>query len=299
MKNVLLYNYYLEPESICQIGEYDASFYVDYEKYYFLSFNRPLEDLEEIAKLTESLNMKYHKIIKNRFASLTTPYMGRNFVLIKINGPENNEIDILDIIKDSYQYKSDNSHLLRTDWGNLWSSKVDYLEYQISELGTTPRAARHSFSYYVGLAENAIEYFNLLKPENLPTYISHRRIRNPFRSKEYYDPLDIVIDYRPRDYASYFKMKFFEEGNVLKEVQLLADKNILTPLEYNLLFARLLYPSYYFDALQRVLEDRTDDDTLLKFIDKVDDYESFLRGVYDIFRTKSSMLKIEWLTKTS
>lgn len=299
MKNVLLYNYNLEPESLEKVGEYDVCFYLDYEKYYFVVFDRPLENLEEIAIIANSPNNNFHKIIKNKFDSLTTPYMGRNFVLLKINGPENNEIDILDIIKDTVNYENDKSSLLRTDWGNLWSTKVDYLEYQISELGTTHKVARHSFSYYVGLAENAIEYFNLLKPERLSTVVSHRRIRNPFRSREYYDPLDIVIDYIPRDYSSYFKMKFFEDADIIREVKILVDKNILSPLEYNLLFARLLYPSYYFDDLQRVLEKDASDDILLKYIERVDKYEDFLRNVYDIFRTRSSMLKIDWLIKTS
>lgn len=299
MKNVLLYNYNLEPENIQIQNENECSFYVDYEKYYLLLFDRPLEDLEEIYAITQKLKPTYHHIIKNRFSSLTTPYKGKNYCLIKINGPENSEIDILDLIKDTTQYTEKTSSLLRTDWGNLWSSKVDYLEYQISELGTTHKVVRHSFSYYVGLAENAIEYYNLLKPEELTTVISHRRIRSPFKSADYYNPLDIVIDYKARDYASYFKMKFFEQKDILKEMRLLVDKNILNPLEYNLLFCRLLYPSYYFDALYCVLEKGADDDTLIKYIERVDDYEDFLRATYDLFKTKTSMLKIDWLISKS
>ncbi len=297
MKNVLLYNYNLEPETIEKIGQYDCSFYIDYQKYYFQVFTRPLEDLEDIVKIASQVKMRFHQMIPNRFGSLSTPYMGKNFVLLKINGPENEEIDVYDLMRDTIPYQEPKSNLLRTDWGNLWSAKVDYLEYQISELGTAHKVARHSFSYYVGLAENAIEYVQLLNPSELETVISHRRIEKPFRSKEYYDPTCIVLDYRPRDYASYFKMKFFESEGVIEEVRLLADKNILTPLEYNLLFARLLYPSYYFDALQQVLEKGADDDSLLKYIESVHDYENFLRQTYEIFKTKSSMLKIDWLIK--
>lgn len=299
MKNVLLYNYNLEPENLNTIGDHECSFYVNYEKYYFVVFNRPLEDLEEIYAISQSLKPYYHHIIKNRFDTPATPYMGKNYCLIKMNGPENNEIDVLDLIKDTVPFTQNKSPLLRTDWGNLWSSKVDYLEYQISELGTTHKVVRHSFSYYVGLAENAIEYFNLLKPDDLTTVISHRRIKTPFRSKDYYNPLDIIIDYKARDYASYFKMKFFEKKDVLEEVRLLVQKDILNPLEYNLLFCRLLYPSYYFDALHQVLEHDADDDSLLKYIDLVNDYEDFLRNVYDLFKTKSSMLKIDWLVSKS
>lgn len=299
MKNVLLYNYNLNLDSISSEDNGNFSFYIDYEKFYFTICDRPEEDLKEILDITRTLKTNYHKIIPNNMGSIYTPYKGKNYVLIKINGPENNEIDILDLIREDLPYIGSNTSLLRTDWGNLWSAKVDYLEYQMSELGMTHKVARHSFSYYVGLAENAIEYFNLLKPDDLTTVISHKRIKSPFRSKNYYDPLDMIIDYRSRDYASYLKMKFFEGEDVLREVRLLVDKNILNPLEYNLLFARLLYPSYYFDDLRRVLEAGEEDDILLKYIDKVDDYEAFLAQTYNIIKEKSSMLKIDWLIKTS
>ncbi len=276
----------------------DASFYIDYSKYYFVVFSRPIEDLEEIYALQENL-AGYHRIIKNRFDSIATPYKGKNYCLLKVYGPEHSEIDITDMLANIIPVKITASSLLRTDWGSLWSSKVDYLEYQISELGMTHKAARHSFSYYVGLAENAIEYFNLLKPEDLEVVIGHRRLKNSFVSKDYYDPLNVVIDYRPRDFAAYFKTKFFEGEEVLREVKILVDRNIFSPLEYNLLFCRLLYPSYYFDALGKVLELGYDDDTLLQYIEKVDAYEDFLRSTYELLKTKSSMLKIDWLLERS
>ena len=53
------------------------------------------------------------------------------------------------------------------------------------------------------------------------------------------------------------------------------------------------------DILHQVLEHDADDDSLLKYIDLVNDYEDFLRNVYDLFKTKSSMLKIEWLISKS
>lgn len=299
MKNVLLYNYNLDLDNIVETDDGNYYFYIDYVKYYFVYSDRPEENLKEIFSILNSNKNDFNKIIPNRFEAIYTPYKGKNYVLIKASVPENNEIDILDLVKPPIIYDDPRSKILRTNWGELWSAKVDYLEYQMSELGTTHKIARHSFSYYVGLAENAIEYFNLLNPDNLSTVISHRRINSPFRSKEYYDPLDIVIDYKSRDFASYFKMKFFESRDVLNEVKLLIDKDILNPLEYNLLYARLIYPSYYFDDLKKVLEENADDEILLKYISQVDAYEIFLKEVYELIKKKSSMLKIDWLLKSS
>ncbi len=296
MKNLLLYNYNLNVEKIDNISPDNYSFYIDYDKYYFKKINRPLEDIVEIYEITNN-KKAYNQIIKNRFSSITTLYEDSPYILIKVNSPENIEVDCLDIISDMTPYNRKSSVLNRTNWGELWSQKIDYLEYQVSELGTAHKTVRKSFSYYVGLAENAITYYNALAPIDSPTYLQHRRLIYPLFNYYYRDPQELVLDYRVRDIASYFKHQFFEGNNPIKEVKLLVGKNVLTPLEYNLLFTRLLYPSYYFDAVHLVLEKDEDDDYLLKYIEKVHTYEDFLNDVFDLFKTKSSMLKIDWLIK--
>lgn len=298
MKNTLLYNYNLEPSELKEEKDGSFSFYIDYDKYYFIKVQRPLDDIRDIFEIVKN-SREYHRFVFNKFQSIITESSNEMYVLLKAKGPENGEIDITDILKGADKYEKKTSTLNRTDWGNLWSEKVDYLEYQVSELSSEHKIVRKSFSYYVGLAENAIEYFNLLDTKDLPTVVSHRRMKYPFISKRYADPLEIVLDYRPRDIASYFKTKFFEESNPIAEVRYLTNKKVLSPLEYNLLFCRLLYPSYYFDGLKRVLEDGEEDDTLLKYITKVNDYERFLNEVYEIFKEKSSMIKIDWLIKKS
>ncbi len=298
MKNTIQFYYGIYAEDIVKIKDGLYSFYIDYDKYFFALINRPLKDIEEIYELT--LNRpNYHRIIPNKFSSITTLDNGKHYVLIKMMGPENIEIDIIDLIKNMTPLKRENSELNRTNWGELWENKVDYLEYQISELSTTHRIIRSSFSYYVGLAENAITYFNMLNPKETNTVFAHKRLKYPLMTKDLYNPLYLVLDYKVRDIASYFKAKFFNEDNPIKEVSILADKNVLSSLEYNLLFCRLLYPSYYFDKLERIFEHDEEDDILIKYIDKVRDYEKFLCDVFDIFKKKSSMIKIDWLNNKS
>ena len=50
------------------------------------------------------------------------------------------------------------SKLYRNSWASLWSAKLDYFEYQVSELGKDKPLILDSFSYYLGLGENAISY---------------------------------------------------------------------------------------------------------------------------------------------
>lgn len=299
MKEMLLYNYNLEVKDLEESQEHTYSFYIDYDKFYLEEIKRPLEDIVKIYELEKNTGTRFHKIIPNTSGQIYTKYDDKNYCLLKVRGPENIEVDTLDMINSIIPTARGDNSLKRSNWGELWSAKVDYLEYQVSELGTTHKTVRKSFSYYVGLAENAISYYNTLSPDNLPTYIQKRRISYPLTNSAYKDPLDIVIDYKVRDFASYFKAKFFSGENPLEDVKLLVKKNILNPLEYNLLFTRLLYPSYYFDAVHLVLEKGYDDDTLIKYIEKVSLYEEFLNDVFLLFKEKSSMLKIDWLIKRS
>lgn len=298
MKNAILFNYNLNVQDFMLVGE-DYSFYIDYEKFYMMKVRRPKEDIEEIKKIVNKFPKDFHKIVINRFASIYTPFEGSEYILLKLSTPEHNEVDLGEIISNQKEYDAVSSSINRTMWSKLWEEKVDYLEYQVSELATPHKIISGSFSYYVGLAENAIEYFNMLNPKEAKTYVSRRRLKSPEYTLEYYNPLDLVVDYRVRDIAGYLKSEFFNRDDVMREIDIMVNKSILTPLEYNLLFCRLLYPSYYFDAMQKVLEANKDENDLLKYIERVDDYEKFLNEVYKKFSSKCSMIKIDWLIKTS
>ncbi len=298
MKNFLMFYYNLDVDNIEMQSNDIYSFYIDYNKFYLLRINRPKEDIDLIYKIVSETVNKYHYIIKNKFGTIYTENNGKMFILLKINGPMNTEVNLIDIISDQIVVNDDSMTLLsRSNWGDLWSRKVDYLEYQMSELGKNHQIAIKSFSYFVGLAENAIEYYNLLKIDKIPLVLSHRRIFYPNTSLNYYNPLDIVIDYRVRDISEYIKSCFFNGYDIKKDLDWLFSKNILSPLEYNLLYLRLLYPSYYFDDLNKVIEKNEDEDILLKYTDKINDYEKFLKDMYYEISKKSTLLKIDWILK--
>lgn len=296
MKNTLSFNYKLDAKEILKVNEFCYSFYIDYDKYNFIRIVRPRKDIEEILEIIKNYKQFFHYFILNRFNTIFTQYEEEDYILLKINGPIHNEIDIMDIVKNQYLINSNSKSVLnRTNWNKLWEEKVDYLEYQVSELATSYKIIKNSFSYYVGLAENAIEYFNLLNPINAETVISRRRIKYPTYTIDYFNPVNVVIDYRARDLAGYLKAKFFANEDVDKEIDWLIDKKILSPLEYNLIYCRLLYPSYYFDEMQRVFEMHGNEDIILKYIERVSEYEKFLIRVYNKFSKHSSMIKIDWL----
>lgn len=297
MKNLIAFYYNLNVEDLVNVEDGIFSFYVNYVKYYFFKPIRPVDDIEEIFKIVNSTPNSYHQIIINKMGNILTEYEKDKYILLKIIGSENSLIDINDVINDIIPVK-DNKHLLnRYNWSSLWENKIDYLEYQVSELSTNYKIITRSFSYYVGLAENAIMYFNMLNPKGENVVLARRRINYPTIRLNYLNPLNIIVDYKVRDIAEYLKVNFFNGEDTISEVDQLISKNVLSPLDYNLLFCRLIYPSYYFDDMQKVLEKSESENILIKYIERIDEYEDFLNKVFFKFSKKCSMIKIDWLIK--
>lgn len=178
---------------------------------------------------------------------------------------------IEDIIKYSYKlpiYK-------QVSWKKLWEEKLDYYEYQISELGLKYKTLRESFSYYSGLCECAISLLGYTT-SNVRMYSTYKRGR--------------VIDSITRDIAEYVKHEFFYNDNVVQ-----IEKLYLTSDEYILFMARLLYPSYYFDIYDGIIQGKIKEDKIYNIIKKNSQFELFLKNVYLYIRQKSNVPQIDWL----
>ena len=159
MKNLLNYYYNIDVDNINYLNKKICSFYIDYNLYYFIKYQRPTNDLIEIYNLINSYKNSYHIIIPNRFGNIYTSYNKENYVLLKINSAPHEEVDLLKIFRNQKHVQNLNV-LNRTNWSSLWSEKIDYIEYQIVERGKEHKIINATIDYYVGMAENAISYFN-------------------------------------------------------------------------------------------------------------------------------------------
>ena len=87
--------------------------------------------------------------------------------------------------------------------------------------------------YYIGLGENAIQYFKSIVPTyngNIEIGVCHKRINYNSTLFDLYNPLNLVIDYKVRDLSEYIKSVFFNTNNI----SLVINK---------------LFNKYYFDKL--------------------------------------------------
>lgn len=297
MKNAINYYYNLESISIHQTKD---SYQIQTEdaNYLLVTTERSLEELKDLYYITVYLanhNLFVHEMIYNKNQSFITFLNGKSYVLLKIHVSDNSPVTLNHILMFSNIPIVDNYKTLDRDWYQLWTEKVDYLEYQMSEVGIKYPNVRASFSYYIGLAENAISLLQYASSKEL--VVAHRRVKKSDRVVDLYNPLNFVLDKRIRDVAEYFKNQFFLDENPFTEIKNYFSFNNLSNDEAILFFSRMIYPSYYFDYYEKIMEGSIADKEILKITIYVESYEDFLRSIYLFLREYYQIPEITWLEK--
>lgn len=291
MKNTINYYYNLNINTIHQ-KEKNYYFKVDNKNYLLLKCTN-IEEPDDIYRLNIYLSqiLPVHRIVLNANNEAITKINDSNYLLLELFS-NNNKINLNNIIElSNIRIPFSVDKLKRNDWYNLWIKKIDYFEYQLSQIGKKYPLIRESFNYYIGLAENAIILVNNIDFNNIPLGLSHRRITN--MSFNLYNPLNIVIDARIRDVCEYFKFCFFNNIDISMELELFLSYNSFNIDEAKLFLARMFFPTYYFDLYEKIIDNEIDESEIKKVIIKADNYEKILKQVY--YHFKNNQINIEWL----
>ena len=291
MKNTINYYYNLNINTIHQ-KEKNYYFKVDNKNYLLLKCSN-IEELDDIYRLNIYFSqiLPFHRIVLNVNNEAITKINDSNYLLLELFS-NNNKINLNNIIElSNIRIPFSVDKLRRNDWYNLWIKKIDYFEYQLSQIGKKYPLIRESFNYYIGLAENAIILVNNIDFNNIPLGLSHRRITN--MSFNLYNPLNIVIDARIRDVCEYFKFCFFNNIDISMELELFLSYNSFDINEAKLFLARMFFPTYYFDLYEKIIDNEIDESEIKKVIIKADNYEKILKQVY--YHFKNNQINIEWL----
>lgn len=270
--------------------------------FYFNYFPRDVKDLEDIIKCNIELKnhgINTHIILKNINNDYLTKIEDQNYILIEVIN-KGEIISISDIIDYNRKFiLIDSSNLYRNNWSYLWQTKIDYIESQLKEIKTNI-IIENSIDYYIGLAENAIYYVNIIEKKypisNLDKIVlSRKRIYFPNYKLNYLNPLSFIFDLEVRDVAEYIKSYFFAGENAMVELETFLKSTHLTTYSYNMLFARLLYPSYYFDIYEKIVNTNEKSEKILKVISLNEEYEKFLKKAYELISKYAPLENIEWL----
>ncbi|TDL78676.1 spore coat protein YutH [Peribacillus frigoritolerans] len=206
-------------------------------------------------------------------------------------------------------------------WKVLWEKRTDQLEgFWRGKISSQPldsfeKMFAESFPYYMGLAENAIQYLvdteldDEPQPIDSATVCHHRFYSDTWRSSGLVKiPTDWVFDHCSRDIAEYLRNQFFDQPEILRQdgFLLLEDYDRTTPLSsfsWRLIYSRLLLPIHYFECIEDYyLSSETDkpyyEAKLSEMLKNSSKYEGFLKSYAQLLsmRTKKIYLPaIHWL----
>lgn len=307
MKNTINYYYNLNPNKINQIFNY-YYFYVDNELYYFITYTKKEKDIKAIYNFNQTLlnqNILVHEIINNRTNTILTYINQIPYLLLKIsiniNKPISlSEISYLSSVKIPYP-----NELMRSNWINLWIEKIDYLEYHQEQNYQKYPLLSKSFNYFIGMSENAISYLNKTITKLKPTEIdigvlSHDIIKQEDTIESLYNPENIIIDHKARDLAEYIKLSFFHDNYaIFDELDEYFKYHYFSFFGIQLLVSRILWPSFYFELYDEILENKTNESTILKITSRIPEYEKYLSDIINYLHKYYPIEDIAWLKKNS
>lgn len=289
MKNFINYYYNL---SISNIRKNSENYYfeingIEYE------FILCLDDKESIRSkyfLIINSNRYTHEIVYNINNSIYTYYNNLPYILIKKNYKNDELINLKTIIE--YDALLDIKY--HFNWKQLWQNKIDYYEYQVKEIGYKYYNIKQSFLYYIGLSEIAICLLNYVNSSEILPYISHKRITIKENYDSFLNPINIVIDSRIRDISEYIKINYINEKISIDDIKIFLNEFTMNNSEAILFLSRLIYPTYYFDLYDLIIQDKINDSKINYYIEKNVYYETFLKNMYKILKTKYNIPIIEW-----
>lgn len=296
MKNVINYYYNLLPDEIHQNGSI-TKFEYQGQNYILMPFllNVDIKHQYDMSVRLLQRGIYTHQIIPNKDGQLITPVNNMPYLILKYLPDLEKEITLEDLIafQEATKYITYDEEIL--GWGTLWSNKIDYFEYQVSQFGKRHPNARKSFSFYVGIAENGIILARTIEKQS--KRIVHRRIHKQSTFFELYNPLNFVQDISIRDIAEYFKDAFLYDENIFEEITLYFQTHYLSAKDYYAFFVRMFYPSFYFDRFEKVMDGEIEDEELAEINKKSDDYVALLKKLYILLSNYVLLPEIEWLRR--
>ena len=299
MKNFIKFFYNMKVTNTNFINNYyEFNHNNNYYRLYILNEEYNIYNYNNIYTINKELinNTLMSEVILNKDKNIITTYNNINYILLKINCNINKNITLEEI---DYLSKTKIVNNIKSNWGLLWSKKIDYLENLISENGKKYPQVVNSFNYFVGMSENAISYYNNIEIDNnMMYYISHKVLRPTDKVDSLYNPLNIIYDYRVRDVAEYIKNSFWTDNhNIYNELNNYLYKNNLSLNEVKLLISRVLFPSFYFDLYEDIFNYNKDEKILNNIISRIDEYEEYLNSIIIYFKRFYPIDEIEWLKK--
>lgn len=305
MKNLINYYYGFD---LIHLRNVDNNYYFSYKNnnycFYRVVNNEFKYELNLLNKLKG--NPYIHTVVLNKENQILT-YDGKfYYILFRINLKQDRKIEVDDILAfKEFTLGYDLKEFSMFNWVEMWSKKIDYIEYYINNKDNITSEIKCIFNYFIGMGENAILYVKYAmtqsEKDSISDFIilSHKRIEYDYTLSELYNPLNFIVDYSVRDIAEYLKSLFYNKKYTDNKIDEIIKKTNYSKFGYIMLISRILFPTFFFDLLDECDQKEFSYDSVMQIYDYVSEYEKFIIYIfYSITEIKKvSLPEISWLKK--
>lgn len=259
-----------------------------------------VKELEYVNRLLFEKTGKSAVIVRNRTNDLLSFDGEQNYVLWAV---ENGTQSLLDLTKVHFIFHNElnKEKISISELLTLWEEKFEFIETRV-----IPTLRSDDFDYNAilegvyfafGLSENALQYLadtrldygNVIEHHTL----AHKRL-NSLENKIFYDPFNLIIDSPIRDLAELYKANCI----TLDTLSAYLDYYDLNAKEASVFMARILYPTRFFDALEKhYIERKNIKKEILDYRISSEMELIRLKNIHNLLIRKYGIRPIIWLEK--
>ena len=245
--------------------EHGIVFFINDSWYYFYQTDFQESYIYQSYVFVSSLRIPFHEFIFTKRGKLSQD----GYVLFRLKTLRT-DVNLDDIY--TFMIEIDGYDTLSMN--DFWTQKLDYIEDKV--LSNDNYCVLENFDYYLGTSELLLSLFRKQNFIGEKKYLCHRTFRD-LSSISFYNPLNVTVDYRYRDIASYI---FLCKDYLLLEKIL--KRRIMSSSLYYYFYIRLCFPFFYYSILLDYFDDKI---SLSEFekVTKIDSYEDYLLQVSEIF----------------
>ncbi len=279
----------------------------EYEGYKFLllSVEDDEKDIIKLNDLVNSLNIHFNSdvvfIVKNKYDKYISTSKDNNNICL-LTYKIDNQININDFVKmhlsyfNSFSYKINIQQII-----DLWDQRIEYIENQCLtnfNFDNDAHLTLYEYTLYsIGLAINSLQYLadmNLDFKRKYSSTLTHRRIKK-MDKYELFNPFNLIVDHSSRDLAELYKNDIISLDTLLNICAFYS----YSVDEYEYLLARLLFPTFIFDIVEDMENDKSSYDytnDIYYAIAKSNSQLDKLKSLYNALICKMNIRPINWIS---
>ena len=263
-----LINWYFNMPEVDFI-ESDGVFFANHQNSYIYIIPIGSEKTTTFFHLLQLIqNSSALQVISPHEGGLTVTFSGQEYYAIMSKFNLNEQIT-LGTLKSKEIYNA--PYKIASHYKNLWVSKNQLhestLQAAIEKVAPVDQPLLFDIAtYYIHMSEQA---YSLLTPiEHIDFYatLCHARVTPRTRTYELLMPQFLIIDNKSRNYCEYIRHQFLESynfGNINQIVAYIHANDPLNATEWAFLYARLYFPTHFYDCLHNIQNGSPEDITEL------------------------------------